>query len=167
MIDPATIQYLWRYMVHADKQVLAAAATVPRDAYDRDQHISWGSVHKLLVHSASAQQIWLRRLEGKDSGRDLNPRTIGHEELTKTWASIHDALLAFAGPLSPESLSSIVRSRTRAGTPFELPLGVCMLHVSDHATYHRGQINSMIKLAGGAPSPVMLISYARAGEVIT
>jgi uncharacterized damage-inducible protein DinB len=35
-----------------------------------------------------------------------------------------------------------------------------MLHVADHATYHRGQLNSMIKLAGGTPSPVMLYPFA-------
>jgi uncharacterized damage-inducible protein DinB len=34
-----------------------------------------------------------------------------------------------------------------------------MLHVADHATYHRGQLNTMIKKAGGKPSPVMVYTY--------
>ena len=42
---------------------------------------------------------------------------------------------------------------------YMVPIGLCMLHVSDHATYHRGQINSMIKRAGGTPSGVMVDTY--------
>jgi uncharacterized damage-inducible protein DinB len=60
-----------------------------------------------------------------------------------------------------QSLKTTIRYTTRAGIPFEFPGGVCMLHVSGQATYHRGQLNSIIKLAGGTPSRVMLILFAR------
>ncbi|HUB26491.1 MAG TPA: DinB family protein [Tepidisphaeraceae bacterium] len=56
----------------------------------------------------------------------------------------------------------MIRITTRAGKKLELPIGPPMLHICDHATYHRGQLNSMIKLAGGTPSPVMVSMYCLA-----
>jgi uncharacterized damage-inducible protein DinB len=53
-----------------------------------------------------------------------------------------------------------VKFHTRAGQPQTIAMWAAMLHVSDHATYHRGQINSMIKLVGGTPSRVMLYPFA-------
>ena len=39
-----------------------------------------------------------------------------------------------------------------------------MYHVGDHSTYHRGQLNSMIKLAGGKPAELGYIVYRRVQE---
>jgi len=163
MHDPKTIQYLWAYMIHADGRLIEAAASVPEEGYFHDQGISLGSVHNLLVHCASAQEVWLRRLNGLESGPFWDPKEIRRDELAGKWTVVHQSLLAFAAAQTPHSMATTIRSKDRAGRPFELPLGVCMLHVSDHATYHRVQLNSMINLAGGTPSRVMLISYARQG----
>jgi uncharacterized damage-inducible protein DinB len=159
MTDPKTLQFLWRYMAHADRQVAQAAATVSDDAYRRDQHISFGSIEKLLAHCAAAQSVWLRRLQGSDVPyADVPPPP--RNEVAARWADVHRLLLSFADAQTGESLAKPVSFHNRAGQPFTLPTGVVMLHVADHATYHRGQLNSMIKLAGGTPSPVMLYPFA-------
>jgi uncharacterized damage-inducible protein DinB len=59
MLDPKTLQLLWQYMVSADGLVLAASDSLSDEAYHRDQGISAGSVHRLLVHCLSAQTTWL------------------------------------------------------------------------------------------------------------
>jgi uncharacterized damage-inducible protein DinB len=46
----------------------------------------------------------------------------------------------------------MIGARNTYGEWFSLPLGETMIHVVDHATYHRGQINAMIKMAGGMPA---------------
>jgi uncharacterized damage-inducible protein DinB len=161
MTDPATIQFLWQYMVHADGQVVAACTTLDDEGYHREQGISAGSVHKLLVHCLSAHVTWLQRLNQVDNPPAVDPATVARDEVAGRWAAAHQSLLALAAAQTPQSLASILRSTDRRGVQFELPLGLCMLHVSDHATYHRGQLNSMIKLAGGTPSKVMLVGYGR------
>ena len=50
-----------------------------------------------------------------------------------------------------ESLWVPVVARNTYGEAFELPLGETMVHVVDHATYHRGQINAMIASFGPIP----------------
>jgi len=158
MTDPKTIQYLWRYMAHADQQIAQAATTVSDDAYRRDQQISFGSIEKLLAHAIAAQSVWLRRLQGNDQPyADIAPPP--RDQLAQRWADVHTTLLAFADAQTPTTLAQSVSFHNRAGHAFERPRGLLMLHVADHATYHRGQLNSMIKLAGGTPTPVMLYTY--------
>lgn len=158
MMDPATIQCLWRYMVHADQQMVDAIATVSPEGYRREQNISMGSISKLVNHCISAHRTWIRRLRGEDiTYIDYPP--LDQPELAQGWGEVHADLLAFADEQTPESLAQMIRSHNRMGKYFELPTWSVMLHVSDHATYHRGQLNSMIKLAGGKPSSVMMYTY--------
>lgn len=159
MTDLQTIRFLWRYMVHADAQIIAAAATVSGEGYSREQNISFGSIEKLLNHAMLAQRTWLQRLNGLDVMYIDEPAP-SRKELPGRWAAVHQELLAFADAQTPESLRTVIRSRNRGGKLFELARWAVMLHVADHATYHRGQLNSMIKLAGGTPSPVMVYPYS-------
>ena len=159
-IDPPTLELLWRYMAHADEQEIAAVATVPDEAYFRDQGISFGSIHKLLVHSYDAQRVWRERLEGNASPTFSDSSQITRDGLPDLWRQSHQRLLDFASQQTADSLKHVHRFRTRKGDPYEMSRGAVMLHVCDHATYHRGQLNTMIKLAGGTPSPVMLYTWA-------
>jgi len=159
MTDPTTLHFLWRYLTHADQVIARAAATVPDDAYRRDQHISFGSIEKLLAHCIAAQTVWLQRLNGIDLPyADVPPPQ--RDQLPQHWAALHKELLTFSATQTPQSLCEPLSFHNRAGHPHTAPRGALMLHVADHAAYHRGQLNSMIKLAGGTPSLVMLYPFA-------
>ncbi len=159
-IDPRTLQLLWQYMTHADEQEIAAAATVPDEPYFRDQGISFGSIHKLIVHCYDAQRVWLERLQGAATPAFSDAALVSRDALPRLWRESHQRLLAFAAEQTTDSLKQVHRFRTRKADPYEMSRGALMLHVCDHATYHRGQLNSMIKLAGGAPSAVMVYTWA-------
>jgi uncharacterized damage-inducible protein DinB len=158
--DPQTLLTLWRYMVHADAQVLQAADTVADDGYRRDQHISFGSIHNLLVHCVWAQEAWLARVNGTSFAPPPDPAAVPRHAIAGRWATVHQELLAFANTQTAASLAEVIHSRRVNGDPLVMPRGAAMLHVADHATYHRGQLNSMVKLAGGKPSSVMLMTWA-------
>ncbi len=159
MMDAASLRFMWGYMADADAQVLAASASVSDEGFARDQGISFGSIEKLLSHAMTAQSVWLRRLRGEDVAYAELP-AVPRAALAGRWGAIHADMLAFAGEQTAETLGRVIRSRNRAGKVFELPAWVVMHHVADHATYHRGQLNSMIKLAGGTPSGVMAYTHA-------
>lgn len=162
MTDPSTIQYLWKYMAFADSQMLVAAASVDEPGFYWEQGISLGSIHKLLVHAVAAQTIWLQRLQHQDPGRMLTAAELPDlAAIRERWPPLHEELRLFAEQQTSESLTRTLHGKNTRGQPFALPVGATMLHVCDHATYHRGQLNSMIKLAGGKPSPVMLYTFAK------
>jgi uncharacterized damage-inducible protein DinB len=149
------LQNMFDYVRWADGQVLAASRTVPDEGYYKDQGISIGSIHKLLVHCMSVQWIWLSRWRGENPTRIEN-----HEDwptrdsLLQRWPLVHSAITDFLGTTSQKQLSRDVQYRNTRGELSSLPLGDLMLHVIDHATYHRGQLNTMIKRAGGTPANI-------------
>ena len=158
-IDPKTVNLLWDYMIHADGQILKAAEELTEKQYSLEQGISLGSVQKLLIHCMDAQHIWLERLKGVNQ-QFASPQQLPLRAIREVWTRQHNELRLFAAAQTVESLKSVLRFHTRKGDPYELAHGACMLHVCDHATYHRGQLNSMIKLAGGTASNVMFFSWS-------
>lgn len=158
MTDASTIQLLWKYMAFADDRMAEAATTVDDPGFVWDQGISFGSISRQLSHAMGAQKTWLARLEG-DPVLYADEPLPARPEIGKRWSDIHADLLRFAIDLTPQILKRPVRSQNRAGVKYEMPTWAVMLHVADHATYHRGQLNTMIKKAGGKPSGVMVYTY--------
>jgi uncharacterized damage-inducible protein DinB len=159
------IRAMFAYMRWADEAMLRAADSVPDEPYYQDRGVSHGSIHALLVHSMAAQEVWLRRWQGEGEARigtvaDCPTRAA----LRERWPRIHRSLLDFLDGQGEESLARSVRARNTYGEWFTLPLGATMLHVADHATYHRGQINTMIKQAGGEPAAAYLQRYLARSE---
>jgi uncharacterized damage-inducible protein DinB len=147
------IHVLFEYMRWADELMTAAAAPVPDDAYYLDRGISHGSIHGLLVHGMAAQDVWLRRWQGDGEARiEGGAEYPTRAALLDRWPQVHRALVEFLSRESEGALERIVIARNTYGEQFALPLGATMLHVVDHATYHRGQLNSMLKQAGARPA---------------
>ena len=160
----AQLKEMYAYMTWADNQIIEAAATVPDEGFRRDQNISAGSIHKLLLHAIGAQWVWLGRWQG-DSDRKF-PTS---EELQtvaavrQRWDEVHKALNAFVDEQTDESVERRI-DYVRNKTPHNNKLLHLMCHVADHGAYHRGQLNSMIKLAGGKPVDLGYVTYRRIQE---
>ena len=158
MADTATIQFLWKYMVFGDQRILEASNTVDDAGFVWDQGISFGSLSKQIWHAMTAQRVWLTRLFGTPVLYPDDPAP-SRGELGKIWAEVHADLLTFSDALTPDMLQFPILAQSRAGLKAEVPTWAVMLHLADHATYHRGQINTMIKKAGGKPAPVTVYTY--------
>jgi uncharacterized damage-inducible protein DinB len=154
-----TIQQLWQWMIAADREVLAASNAVDDPGFIWDQGISFGSLHKLLAHAMIAQRTWLSRLKGNDIPYPRGEPIPDRAALPGAWGKVQTELMEFANSRTEASLDANIRSTNPMGT-FEAPTWATMLHVADHATYHRGQINTMIKHAGGKPPGSMFFAYA-------
>src|SRR6478672_10600764 len=67
------------------------------------------------------------------------------------WPLVHLELTKFLDGQTDESLQRVVEYRRFNGEARRNRLIDLMLHVVNHGTYHRGQLNSMIKMGGGTP----------------
>lgn len=163
MMTPAKDYFrdMFDYMRWADREMIASARSVPDEAYYGDQGISFGSIHKLMVHCMAAQWIWLSRWRGEAPTRlESHEQYPTRGELEQRWPLVHAAVVDFLGLQTSASLARAVEYRNTNGEHFSLPLSDLMLHVLDHATYHRGQVASMIKRAGGQPATISYQRYA-------
>ena len=165
--DPDFIRHLFDYMIWCDRAAFDAAPQIPEAEYYKPRGISAGSIHNLFVHQMVAQQTWLSRWKGKVMVGRLENETEHptRELLAERWPAVHQSLLDFLDAQSVESLNAVVTVRRNNGELLTAPLGAMMLHVADHGTYHRGQLNTMFKQAG--VEPVYRAYFRYAAEQLT
>jgi len=143
---------LFDFVRWGDVQMLDAASKLSDEEYYRERNISMGSIHKLLVHAMAAQWLWLSRYEGKSPARiedhaDYPMRAA----LEERWPVVHLALTQFLDKQTAQSLGQPMTYQALSGEIVSGTLGEFMFHLVDHGSYHRGQLNTMIKQAGGKP----------------
>ncbi len=152
------------YVRWADLRCIDAARSVPAENLRRDYGFSFRTVHDTLAHMLAAQNTWVGRWKG-DSAR---PFLAGSEfesldAIAARWVGVQDELLAFVRDQTDSSLQQRI-SYLRRGEPTTGVLWQLINHCADHSNFHRGQLNSLIKLAGGTPASTMYVDWCRQQE---
>jgi uncharacterized damage-inducible protein DinB len=154
--DPASLRGFFDYVVWADRKQLDAARPLSDDACFKDHGWSFGSIHGVMLHMVSAQNVWLHRFT------DQPPAWLGDDaslqrdraKLESTWRDVHTRFADFLDRASADRLHGELRFKTLKGDPMAGPFWRFVTHALNHSTIHRGQLNSMIKLSGGASPAV-------------
>ncbi len=149
MID--YLRKLFTFDAWANERVHAALANGP------DDERALG----LFAHVCMSQLIWMMRIRGENtvgmSTQVQLPLEESHalaERMRREWESLLEKT-------TEEELAGMIPYRSLTGDPFETPLADILIHVINHSTYHRGQIASALKLAGGTPAPTDYILFTR------
>ncbi|MGN6726175.1 MAG: DinB family protein [Tepidisphaeraceae bacterium] len=156
------------YVIWADERCVAAAEPLTPEAYQKDFGFSFGCVHNVLVHMMGAQSVWLGRLVDGAERHFPTPREVPSLlDVRDRWIGVHDDFARYLLTLTDESLMETA-TYTRRGVQASTPRWMVLTHVFDHATYHRSQLNSLLKLAGGVPGDFSFQGRWRqaAGEAI-
>jgi uncharacterized damage-inducible protein DinB len=74
--------------------------------------------------------------------------------LEERWPVVHLGLSQFLDRQNARTLEAPFTYQTTQGEIVTGMLGDFLFHVVDHGSYHRGQLNTMIKQAGGTPVTV-------------
>ena len=147
----ANLRAGWEFVQWTDRRMLRAARSVPSEAeYHEPRGISHGSVHAMLLHMMTAQADWLQTWDGgRNSVPDLSSAARPDlASIEQAWPAVHGAVTNFLSSVLPSELHRPVHF-TRRGNTIVLPLYESIAHMLDHCAYHRGQLNTLVKLAGG------------------
>ena len=151
-----------RYNQWATARLLEAAKPLTNEEFKRDLRSSHGSVHGTLVHIYQADQIWFARLMGHETGLlSAYQPPDDLEAFQQDWLGIHELYLEWSDDLTPDGWTQEIGYRNTKGEPFRTPAWQIVLHVVNHATYHRGQVAGMLRQLGHAPPGTDLITYYR------
>ncbi len=146
----------------ARDRMLDAVAALTAEQYAQALGGSFGSVRDTLHHVYGAEVLWLERWRGASptgfpSGL---PQTL--PELREAWQAQEASMRRFVQDLTDADLQRVIAYRNLAGVPGESALWEMLAHVVNHATYHRGQVTTLLRLLGAAPPPSTdLIAYYR------
>jgi uncharacterized damage-inducible protein DinB len=145
----------------ADARVLTAIRGLGPDSYNSEPAPGWSSVGSTLFHVAGANWIWARRLAGEAAtARPSESDYPNVEQVAAFLSRSHDELDEQLAARTSEELLENWTYRNLQGVEATTPLWAVFRHIVNHATYHRGQIASKIKLLGGEPPVTDLVYWA-------
>jgi uncharacterized damage-inducible protein DinB len=159
-LNASTARELLLYMLWADRQVMAAVRQVREEDLTRDAGVSFKSILGTLAHILGSERMWLSRFLGVSLDRvpsiqdfpDLMSWIMGWEETASQ-------LEAFLAGLTDEQLATPLTWTNTRGESHTHPLWHPVSHMVNHATYHRGQVISLLRQMGYAVPETDLIVY--------
>ena len=159
-MSPDEVRFLYEYTRWADDRALEAAGKLTPEQWAKDLGSSMKSVRDTLVHLLSGQWIWLQRWKGSTPQGMWN--AVDFSDAVSLVKRRDDLLLDqanFLSGLTEESLKKDVKYINTKGQTFSYPLWQLMLHAVNHSSYHRGQVTTLIRQAGGQPLSSDLVQY--------
>ncbi|MGI4720442.1 MAG: DinB family protein [Janthinobacterium lividum] len=156
------ILLLAQYNDTMNRQLYAAAATLPPEEVRADRGAFFGSLLGTLNHLVVGDTIWLTRFAGHPSAfRALAPlrgepapasltQPFGATltELRAHRERLDGMISALAQELRPADLEQTLVYRNARGQAFHRHFGSLLLHLFNHQTHHRGQASTLLSQAG-------------------
>jgi uncharacterized damage-inducible protein DinB len=150
------------FMRWADERMLDATAKLSPEQFTRDMGNSFPSIRDTLVHVTSADWVWLSRLHGESpTAMPEAWKAYDHAQLRTQWQRVLLGLEEFVADLRESDLDRVLDYRRVNGQPGSSTIGQILRHVVNHATYHRGQVTTMLRQLGASAPTTDLIEFYR------
>ena len=151
-----------RYSAWATRRVLESASSLNAEELHRDLGSSYGGIYGTLAHIFQGDSIWFHRLEGvSTSSLAKYAPDADFAAFSRQWLAVLDRWVSWAEALDGAGWDRIVPYRNTKGEPDSQPAWRIALHVVNHASYHRGQITTMLRQVGREPIGTDLMAYYR------
>jgi uncharacterized damage-inducible protein DinB len=146
------LQNLLDYHYWARDRALDAVAALTPEEYGRDLSSSFRSIRETLVHTYSAEWAWHSRWEGRSPtaplAADMFPDV---RSLRLAWVEHEGRMRRLLASVGDADLARRFDYTLISGAPGNSSLQEVLQHVVNHATYHRGQVTTMLRQLGAVP----------------
>lgn len=148
-MTPEALQRLLDYHYWARDRLLDAVESLTPDQFRRDLGNSFGSVRDTLVHMVSAEWTWCSRWEGEHPSGHLEVTDFGTvQDIRSRWATEEARVRRYVDRLGPDGINRVLGYAHFNGAPLESVFWQMLQHVVNHATFHRGQVTTMLRQLG-------------------
>src|SRR5262245_47610873 len=145
MTDLGDARLLAGYRLWADRLTFDAVAALPPGEATKERPTLFKTMIGTLNHTYVVDLIWQAHLEGRDHGFTARNLVL-HEGLAELWQAqqaIDQWYIDWSERQSQHSLEEIVHFQFIGGERGAMTRGDILLHVVNHATYHRGWVAEM------------------------
>jgi uncharacterized damage-inducible protein DinB len=159
----ADLTTLLEYHYWARDRVLDAVAKLTPEQYTRDLRSSFPSIRDTLVHLYSTEWNWYQRWQGTSPTAMLDPREFPDlATLRGAWQRQEQQVREFLASLDDDSIGRRFSYKSLTGQPCTSLFWEMLQHLVNHGSYHRGQVQTMLRQLGAAPAHnVDLIAFYR------
>ncbi len=155
-----TVRRLIAYTIWADRTVLAELGSVRPEDLTRETGTSFGSVLGTMAHILGSEQLWLSRFLGIPLGRAPSLEDFPNlETLAAAYEDFWPQIEFFLASLAEEQLDQEFTWTNLAGETHTAAFRNVLLHFVNHATYHRGQVVSLLRQLGYIPPHTDLVYF--------
>lgn len=155
------LESLYRFNSWADGRVVQSLRRLSAEEYIREPAAGWPSVRSTVVHYADAASIWARRLQGESvTARRAEAEVPSLDDVERLLKEGHEAFDHLLAGVAPGGLAAVWSYTNLQGQVASLPLWAVYRHVINHASYHRGQVASKLRLLGHEPPVTDLVYWA-------
>ncbi len=154
---------LLEYHYWARDRMLEGVEALTPEQYSKDLGSSFKSVRDTIVHTYSAERNWYCRWTGTSPTGMLEPAAFPDVATVRgAWREQEEKVRGFVARLSEQDLDRVFEYKMLSGEPVTSVFWHMLQHLVNHASYHRGQITTMLRQLGApAPKPQDLIRFYR------
>ena len=134
-----------RYRMWADRLTFDAVAALPPGEATKERPTLFKTMVGTLNHNYVIDLVWQAHLEGRDHGFTARNLVL-HPELSDLWQAqqaVNRWYIDWSERQSQASLDEVVNFTFIGGEKGSMSRGDILLHVVNHATYHRGWVAEM------------------------
>ncbi len=148
------------YEKDTHRKVLASFETVPEEGLRSEP---FQKALNNLAHIVAARRMWLHRFEPSSFDRPTNlfPTDATLADIGPELAIMERNWSDYFGRLDEPELDRTFDYMTSEGSPFRSMVVDVLTQLYGHSLYHRGQIASLVRAAGGEPAKTDFIFWTR------
>lgn len=133
------------YNSWANKQLLSAVVTLPEEKIKEEISSSFPGIFKTVQHMLDADTIWWQRMKLQDNIERPSVSFTGNfDELQKMFLRQSALIEEWVSGLNEYQLNHVF-GYYRERVMYKQTVQETLLHMFNHATYHRGQIVTMLR----------------------
>jgi uncharacterized damage-inducible protein DinB len=156
----------WRmlldYHYWARDRVLDAAGNLTPEQFTQDLGSSFRSVRETLAHIYAAEWAWCSRWNGVSPTAFPSDLPADVRGIRASWGTLESDVRAVLDRMGEQGLAQVIEYKMLNGDARASIFWHMLQHVVNHASYHRGQVTTMLRQLGAAPPQSMdLITFYR------
>jgi uncharacterized damage-inducible protein DinB len=162
-MDLPTLRTLVDYHYWARDRLLEGVSVLTPEQFTRDMGSSFRSVRDTCVHTYAAEWAWYSRWQGTSPTALLPLDQVPDvTSLRQQWTELETKLRMFLESLGEPGIHKVFEYTLINGQPGATVFWQMLQHVVNHASYHRGQVTTLLRQLGAAPPKSMdLIAFYR------
>ena len=163
MMPLVLVSELFVYNYWARDRQLEACEALTEEQFLRPMGNSFSSLRDTLAHLLGAEWIWLERWRGRSPQGlpDADYPTLS--AVQEAWRPVEQGVRDYLSALSDDEFAGRFSFTNVKGETWTYPVWRSLLHVSNHQTYHRGQVTMFLRQLGVSPPALDVTAADRVG----
>jgi uncharacterized damage-inducible protein DinB len=148
----ADLRTLLDYHYWALGRVLDAVDGLSHEQYTRELGGSFRSMRDTLVHTYAAERVWHSRWLGRSPSSLAGPEALPTAgDLRTEWRALEAEMRALLAEASQRDVTRTFEYTLLSGLRGTSTFAEMVQHVVNHASYHRGQVTTLLRQLGASP----------------